>query len=419
MKPFPNWSADTLPSMPAIEKPSRSLRPTILQIIPELETGGAELSTIEIAAAIVDAGGRALVLSEGGRMAAQLANVGAEFIPFPAASKNPLTMWLNARRIEAMIEKENISLVHARSRAPAWSAERAARRAGVAFVTTYHGAYNEKSKIKNFYNSIMASGDVVIANSKYTSTLIQSRYGTPESKIHIIYRGLDGSHYDPDAISEARRQALREAWQVTPDTRVILQTARLTAWKGQRVIIAAAERLKAMGLLDQAVVVLAGDAQGRTDYVKGLEQQIHSAGLGGQVRLVGHVDDVPAALSLAHAAVVASIEPEAFGRAATEAQAMRCPVIATDIGAPPETVVSKARAGDGSWTGWLVAANDAAALANALAEALQMPDDERAALGDRARRHVLQSFSLAQMRRQTLAAYDSLLGSDLAARLTE
>lgn len=392
-------------------------RPTILQIIPELETGGAELSTIEIAGAIVDAGGRALVLSEGGRLAPRLAEAGGEFIPFPAASKSPATLWWNARRIGQIIKAEKVDLVHARSRAPAWSAWKAAKRNNVAFVTTYHGAYNEKSRIKNFYNSIMASGDLVIANSRYTSDLVQSRYGTPQSKIRVIYRGLDGERYDPDAISPERQHALLERWGLGPDTRIILQTARLTNWKGQRVVIAAADALKQRGQLGDAVFVLAGDAQGRSDYLNALKTQIAEAGLEDEVRLVGHVDDVPAALSLAHIAVVASIEPEAFGRAATEAQAMRCPVIATNIGAPPETVRTEARAGADAWTGWLVNPDRPEALAAALAAALALPAEIRQALGERARRHVLSNFSLDQMRRQTLETYDALLGTDLAVKL--
>jgi glycosyltransferase involved in cell wall biosynthesis len=393
-------------------------RPTILQIIPELETGGAELSTVDMAAAIVDAGGRALVLSEGGRMAPRVADVGAEFIPFPAATKNPLRMLWNARQIARIIRENDVDLVHARSRAPAWSARKAARQCGVAYVTTYHGAYNEKNRIKNFYNSVMASGDVVIANSKYTSQLIQDRYGTPENRIYIVYRGLDGQRFDPDAIDEQRRQALRDNWRINDDTRIILQTARLTSWKGQRVVIDAAQRLQQQGALNNAVFILAGDAQGRTDYVKGLKRQISEAGLQDHVRLVGHVDDVPAALALAHIAVVASIEPEAFGRAATEAQAMRCPVIATNIGAPPETVLTQSKTGPEGWTGWLVPPNDAGALAGALAEGLILEEEQRRRLGDRARRHALTNFSLEQMRQQTVAAYDSLLGTQLAARLS-
>lgn len=392
-------------------------RPTILQIIPELETGGAELSAIEIAGAIAATGGRALVLSEGGQLVADLEAAGGEFVPFRAASKNPVRMLWNARAMARLARAEGVDLIHARSRAPAWSALKAARSLGVPFVTTYHGAYNENGRMKRLYNSVMARGDRVIANSRYTSTLIQSRYGTPAGKIRVIYRGVDGGKFDPAAIPDARVAALRQAWGVEPDDRVVLHAARLTSWKGQSVVIAAAGRLKAEGRLGKAVVILAGDAQGRDDYRGRLESGIQMLGLEKSVRLVGHVADMPAAFKAAHLAVVASTEPEAFGRAATEAQVMACPVIATNIGAPPETVLAVPAVSAEERTGWLVPPGDSAALADAMAEAMALDTKARSALGERARRHVLACFALRTMRRQTLAVYDELLGTSLAAKL--
>jgi glycosyltransferase involved in cell wall biosynthesis len=389
-------------------------RPTILQIIPELDTGGAELSAIEIAGAIVKAGGRALVLSEGGRLAARLAAAGAEFVPFAAASKNPSRILLNARAISRMVEREGVDLVHARSRAPAWSARLAARATGKPFVTTYHGAYRETNALKRAYNRVMAAGDIVIANSQYTSALVQSRYGTPEGQIRVIYRGVDGAEFDPAAIAPSRTEALRRDWGVAAATPVVLNPARLTAWKGQPVLIDAAARLREMGALGDAVIVLAGDEQGRDGYRAQLQQQIAAAGLGDHVKLVGHVADMPAAYATAHLAVVASVEPEAFGRVGAEAQIMGCPIIATAIGAPQETVLAEPRVASDARTGWLVAPADGAAMAQAMAAALQLAAAERAALGARARAHVLQSFSLAVMCRQTLAVYDDLLGTRLA-----
>lgn len=390
-------------------------RPTILQIIPELDTGGAELSAIEIADAIVRTGGRALVLSEGGRLAPRIAASGGEFVPFAAATKNPVRLLWNAHAIRRMIESEGVDLVHARSRAPAWSALIAARRAGVPFVTTYHGAYNEKTRLKRAYNAVMAKGDIVIANSLYTKRLIETRYGTPADRIRVIYRGVDGGTFDPAAISEKRKAALRARWGAGSETRIILQPARLTTWKGQSTVIEAARLLEAEGRLGDSLVVLAGDAQGRTAYRQQLESEVAAAGLERKIILPGHVDDIPAALAMAHLAVVASIEPEAFGRVATEAQAMGCPVIATDIGAPPETVAAVPTVTSAEMTGWLVPPGDAARLAAAMAEALSLAPDARAALGARARARALGQFSLDAMRRQTLEVYDSLLGTRLAA----
>ena len=388
-------------------------RPTILQIIPELDTGGAELSTVEIADAIVRAGGRALVLSEGGRLAPRIAAVGGEFVPFAAATKNPVRMLGNARVIRHMIRREGVDLVHARSRAPAWSAFIAARRAGTPFVTTYHGAYGEKSRLKKAYNEVMAKGDIVIANSEYTKALVMSRYGTPEDRIEVIYRGVDGDIFDPASISAERKDALRSAWGATPETRIVLQPARLTGWKGQTTVIEAARRLNETGALDDALIVLAGDAQGRDAYRRQLEAQIDAAGLEGKVIVPGHVDDIPAALAVSHLAIVASTEPEAFGRVGTEAQVMGCPVIATDIGAPPETVAAPPKVAAAEATGWLVPPGDAARLAAAMAEALSLAPEARKAQGERARDRVLTHFSLRAMRLETLGVYDRLLGSRL------
>ncbi|MEL7047856.1 MAG: glycosyltransferase family 4 protein, partial [Pseudomonadota bacterium] len=386
-------------------------RATILQIIPELETGGAELSTIEIADAVVRAGGRAIVISEGGRLVEALKTVGGEFRFMEAASKNPAKILKNARLIAKLCGEEGVDLIHARSRAPAWSAQIASKSARLPFVTTYHGAYNEKGRIKKWYNSIMASGDVVIANSKYTRDLVKSRYDTPDAKLRVIYRGVDGTVFDPDAIEPDRVLALLAAWGLTSDDRVILNAARLTSWKGQTVLIQAAKLLKDRGALQGCKMVLAGDAQGRSDYVEGLKAQIAAAGLNDVVVFAGHVSDIPAALKLAHVAVVASTEPEAFGRAAAEAQTMRCPVVATDIGAPPETVLSHPAVPDYVATGWLVPPSEPGAMAGAIAAALGLDAAGRTAMGQRARAHVLSSFSLNAMKQQTLAVYDGLLGT--------
>ncbi len=390
-------------------------RPTILQIIPELDTGGAELATIEIADAIARAGGRAIVLSRGGRMLPDLVKTGATFIPFPAKTKNPARIVWNARTIAGIVRRVGVDLVQARCRAPAWSALLAARMTGRPFVTTYHGAYNEKTRIKNWYNSVMARADVVIANSQYTTDLVAQRYGTPASRLVVIHRGIDGATFDPERIGAERVAKLRTSWGVAPEAPVILQAARLTAWKGQSVLIAAAKLLKDEGRLGKAQIIFAGDAQGRTGYAERLRAEAAAAGLSDRVGLVGHVSDMPAAFKAAHIAVIASIEPEAFGRAAAEAQIMGCPVIATRLGAPQETVLAPPAAGRDTMTGWLVTPGDARALADAMAEALTLDQGARVALGLRARKHVEANFTLAGMKHQTLEVYDRLIGSRMAA----
>ena len=174
-------------------------------------------------------------------------------------------MW-NAHRIANVIRRDGVDLVHARSRAPAWSALIAARRTGVPFVTTYHGAYSEKSDAKRLYNSVMARGDAVIANSHYTSDLIRMRYGTPRAKLHVIYRGVDGRLFDPVNVAPERVDAVRARWGIDDKKRVVLHAARLTAWKGQKVVIEAAALLSHRRALDDTVFILAGDAQRRGAY---------------------------------------------------------------------------------------------------------------------------------------------------------
>ena len=393
--------------------------PTILQIIPRLDTGGAELSTIEIAEAIVRAGARALVATEGGRMVDRITALGGEIITLPLESKNPVTILANANRLAGLVHTRGVALLHARSRALAWSALIAARRTGIRFVTTYHGAYGERGRVKRLYNSVMARGDAVIANSQYTADLIRSRYGALAGQPRVISRGVDMAKFSIAAITPARMSALRAAWRVTPDQPLILHAARLTTWKGQRYVIEAVGQLHAAGRLGDAVAILAGDAQGRDDYAEGLRARAAELGVGDRVRLVGHVDDIAAAYASARVTVVPSIEPEAFGRAAAEALAVGCPTITTNIGAPPEIVLAPPQVPREQATGWHVPPRDATALAEALAEALALPDDARRAMSERAIASIAARFTAETMKRLTLEVYDGLLGTDLARRLGE
>ncbi len=388
--------------------------PTILQIIPRLDTGGAERTTVEITDAIVRAGGTALVATGGGRMSSEVIAAGGEIVTMPAGSKNPLQILANARHLARLCAARDVALIHARSRAPAWSALLAANRVGIPLVTTYHGAYNERGVLKRTYNGVMARGAVVIANSDYTAGLIRTRYGTPPERISIIPRGIDPAVYDAATIAPERLAALRRAWAVPTGAPIILHAARLTGWKGQRAVIAAVAHLARDRRLADAVAIFAGDDQGRSDYRRTLETDIAAAGLAGSVRLVGHCADMPAAFALAHVALVASTEPEAFGRTAAEAQAIGCPVIATDIGAPRETVLAAPAVPPEAATGWLVPPGDATRLAAALAEALALTGDARAAIGRRARANVVARFTLSAMQTGTLTVYDRLLGTKLA-----
>lgn len=385
---------------------------SVLQVIPRLDTGGAELATVEITEAVVRAGGRVFVLSEGGRLRGEIETAGGQFVEFPAATKNPLQMLANGFALAKFVRERGVDIIHARSRAPAWSALMAARMTGTAFITTYHGAYGNSGPFKPLYNSVMARGDRVIANSRYTGDLVHERHGTPRERIRVIPRGVDLVRYNPAAVSRARIDTLRRHWGVEDKQRIVLHAARLTGWKGQHDVIEAAAKV----LRDpdrKCVFILAGDPQGRESYVAELESRIASHDLGDRVRLVGHCDDMPAAYGAAHVTLIASTEPEAFGRTSAEAQAMGCPVIVTRQGASPETLVSERENSD-KGTGWIVPPGAPSRLANAIAEALSLSDRERRAMAQRARSHVARAFSSEAMKRQTLAVYDECLRSALA-----
>lgn len=385
---------------------------TILQVVPELGTGGAERTTIDIAAALVAQGDRALVVSEGGRMLDELLATGAEHIMMPVATKSLLPMRANASRLADLMEQEGVDIIHARSRAPAWSSLWAASWTYRPFVTTYHGAYNERTILKNRYNSVMARGDIVIANSGFTAKLVAKRHPFAASRLVTIHRGIDLTAFEADA--GARGMELRRRWHVDPRVPVLINVARLTPWKGQEVLLDAVALL-AHKHTGPWVCVLAGDEQGRTDYRDKLINKARALDIEKRVRLVGHVDDVPGAMAAATIAVQPSIEPEAFGRAAVEAQAARLPVVVTDLGAVRETVLAPPEVGRDKRTGWRVPPRDAHALADALFEALMASHDTRDAIGRRGRAHALANFSLDAMKRKTLGVYHSLLEDGVSA----
>jgi glycosyltransferase involved in cell wall biosynthesis len=391
-------------------------RPTILQVIPRLEEGGAERTTIEIAEALVKAGARALVASDGGRLEGALRDAGGELVRLPVASKNPATIWLNAGRIAEIAKLEGVGLIHARSRAPAWSAYWASQRLTLPFVTTYHGAYAEVGPIKRAYNSVMAKGDRVIANSEYTAGLIRGRYGVPPERLVIIYRGIDPARFDFLAVSPERKATLRTRWGLAETDRVVLMVARLSELKGQRVVIEAARLLKERGDLAGVVIVLAGGSGHKADYADTLRAAVVQAGLQAHIRLPGPLDDVPAGYALSELGLCASIAPEGFGRTSVEAAAMGCPVIVSDIGGLPETIVAGPAPG---FTGWRVPPASAVALADALSVALHLPAETRHGIGLRGRAFVTSRFLAGDLKRRTLGVYDQLLGTKLASqRLT-
>ena len=379
----------------------------VLQVLPALETGGVERGTVDMAAALTDAGWTALVASSGGPMVREVERAGARHIALPVDSKNPFVMWANAGRLARLITEHGVDILHARSRAPAWSALRARRRTGVKLVTTFHGAYSAHTPIKRWYNSVMTRSDSVIAISSYIGDEITRRYGADSGRVHVIPRGIDTEIFDPGAVSAERLIGLATQWRLPDGVPVIMLPGRLTRWKGQRFL------LQALARLDRRDVrcIIVGSDQGRDSYARQLASDIARLGVDDIVHVVGHCRDMAAAYMLADVVVSASLEPEAFGRIAVEAQAMGRPVIATDHGAARETVVP-------GETGWLVPPGDAGAMTEALRQALALDTEAREEMADRAIRHVQAKYTKMLMCARTIALYNQLLaeaGTDAAA----
>jgi glycosyltransferase involved in cell wall biosynthesis len=366
---------------------------SVLQVLPSLESGGVERGTVEMTQAIVRAGGTAYVASAGGRMVPHVERAGGRHVVLPLMTKDPVSIWLNSFPLARLIRNQKISLVHARSRAPAWSALAAARRTNTPFVTTWHGVYSEDVPGKRLYNSVMARGERVIAISQFVAKRLLA-LGVPESRIRLIPRGVDASIFDPNLVTGDRVHRLAQAWRLPEGARVIMLPGRLTRWKGGETLLSA----MAMMQRQDTVGVFVGDGS----FGPTLEARAAALGLSNRLRLGGQCDDMPAALMLADVVVCPSQKPEPFGRTVIEAQAMGKPVIAADHGGAAETIM------DGD-TGWRVAPGDAQALAEVIAFALNLPASSRDTLGAMARASVLENYTTTAMQNATLAVYREVL----------
>lgn len=379
-----------------------------MQVIPNLSAGGAERTTIEIAEAMKAAGGRSVVVSAGGRLEGELTRAGGILVKLDsAATKNPLTIYGNAGVIAKVARQHNASLIHARSRAPAWSALWAANRLKLPFVTTYHGIYNTKSGLKRWYNSIMARGQVVIANSEFTAEHVRKEHPLANDRIVVIPRGVDIEKFDTERVLASRKQAVAKQWHLpeaeTERPVLILLPGRLTGWKGHREAIAAAAILATKADLPAWRMVFAGDAQGRSGYLEELRTLISQNKLDGRVFIVGHCDDMPAAFALSDIVIAPSNEPEAFGRVAAEAGAMGVPAIGSNIGAQGEIIVP-------GKTGDIVPANDPAALAGSILTLLVAGPEGRKTIGLAAQLRIREKFTTSALQKATLGVYEGLIG---------
>jgi glycosyltransferase involved in cell wall biosynthesis len=375
---------------------------TVLQLVPALEQGGVERGTVDVARAIHDAGGRALVASRGGRLALRLERAGGRLIQLDVGAKSPFAILSNARKLAQIIRGEGVDIVHARSRAPAWAGLRAARMTGTPFVTTYHGVHSEGFPGKRLYNSVMARGRIVIAVSHHVAGVIAARH--PFAKdVRVIHRGVDMEGFSPAAVSHERIAQLVRRWGLEENPRpVIALPGRLTRWKGQETFIDAARILRSIRGSDDFLCLMIG-ADPDSAFGLELSAKIAASGLDQVVRLAGGCDDMAAALKLSAVGVSASTQPEAFGRVAAEVQAMERPVIATDHGGARETVAPGV-------TGWLVPPGDAPALAAAMQAALSLSPDQAASMGAAGRARVEAEFSLGAMLGATLQVYRDAVG---------
>lgn len=371
----------------------------VLQVLPALGAqGGVERGAVEVAQAVSAAGGRAFIVSAGGPLVHELRRSGATHVKLPLDSKNPFVMRANAKALARLIEAEKINIVHARSRAPAWSAEAAARKTGAYFVTTFHGTYSAGNWLKRRYNAVMARGERVIAISKFIAGHVRRVYGVPASRIRIIHRGVDLNRFDAARVSAERVAKLAREWRLVDGVPVVMLPGRLTRWKGQTVLI---EAIAKLGRRDLRCMIVGSD-QGRSAYRRELVRLVGRLGLNEVVRFVDHCGDMPAAYMLTDVAVSASTDPEAFGRVVAEAQALGRPVIATDHGAAREIVIPEE-------TGWLVPPGDVAALAERLGRVLYLPAEARHRLAAQAVANVRTNFTTELMCARTLAVYDEVL----------
>lgn len=369
----------------------------VLQVLPALNTGGVEKGTLEVARAIVEKGWQSIVVSNGGRLVPRLEGAGTRHIKMPIHSKNPLVMFLNYFRLKSIIRDYDIDVVHARSRAPGWPAYFAAKHRKVPFITTFHGTYNYRSKLKKFYNSVMVRGVKVIAISEFISDFIRKHYKLDKRKVIVVPRGVDPVVFDPENVSQQRMIKLAHDWRLEDGAFVVMLPGRLTTWKGQQILIKALAQLRDLDIM----VVLVGPAKSEL-YRRKLEVLVKGLDLAGRVRLVDDCDDMPAALMLSDVVVSASTDPEAFGRVVVEAQAMCKPVVASNHGGASETIVH-------GKTGWLTQPGHVKELADTIREVYNLSLPERKKVGQQGRKSVLKSYTTEMMCSNVLNVYEKAI----------
>lgn len=375
---------------------TKEIEPVVLQILPELETGGVETGTIEIASALQEKGIKNFVASQGGRMVYELEKIGVDHLNLPLKSKNYFIMKKNAKLLADYIRKNHINIVHARSRAPAWSAYWAAKETGAHFVTTFHGTYGLGPwGIKKFYNKIMTYGERVIVISNHIKEHILKNYPqTSADKLRLIHRCADIERFSPEAVTQARLIKKIEEYNIADDKPVLLLPGRITRWKGQHILIHALHLMKNQNYY----CIIAGDSQGRQEYLEYLKKLAHKYKLEGRIGFFGRYTDAPALMMNATVILSTAIEPEAFGRISVEGQAMGKIVVASNIGGTLDTII------DGK-TGKLYQYNNPQALADALDWALSLSPEEAKKISQAGIKNVKEHFTKQIMCDKTIEVY--------------
>ena len=377
----------------------------VLQVIPKLGYGGAETGCFDIAHYLPENNCKSFIVTSGGELLKFVDKKKVKVFRLPVNSKNPLLILINAIILIGIILINNISIVHARSRAPAWSCLLATKLTGRKFVTTFHGTYNFKNNLKKFYNSIMTRSDLIIAGSNFIFSHIKqnySKYLNDKKKLLVIFRGINVDYFDPSTKFESDEKKLLTKWNMEKDKKIILLPGRLTSWKGQEVFIEAVNLVNIELGYEAFYAVILGSDQGRDLYKKKLIRLSEQHRLSKQVRFIDHCKDMALAYKVSDIVVSASTEPEAFGRVAVEAQSMETPIVASNIGGSNETIIDEK-------TGFLYEAGNAKSLSKIILKLLYLDETLLKSIGTEGRKNIVQKFNVEKMCFSTYSEYKRLL----------
>ena len=382
-----------------------SLNLKVLQVIPKLGYGGAETGCYDIAHYLPENNCESFIVTSGGQLLKFVDKKKVKVIKLPVNSKNPLLIFFNSLALICIILYNNISIVHARSRAPAWSCYLATILTGRKFVTTFHGTYNFESKLKKFYNSVMVKSDLIIAGSNFIFSHIKenySKYFDVNKRLRVIFRGINVDYFDPTTKIESDEKKLLKQWEIEKDKKIILLPGRLTSWKGQELFIEAINLVNIELGYEAFYVVILGSDQGRDLYKKKLTRLSEQFRMNNQVRFIDHCKDMALAYKISDIIVSASTEPEAFGRVAVEAQSMEKPIIASNIGGSNETIIDEK-------TGFLFDSGNSKSLSQKILKLLYLDETSLKLIGTEGRKNVIKKFNVEKMCFSTYSEYKKIM----------